>query len=455
MEELFPILIAAIVIIAFITFFAVLISAKKKLGKNRPKKQKTRQAIINEATRKLSSDPHNIEALYELGDLYFSEKNYEKALPMFDALVNLASTRHSINVGDVNLKLGICAINCHNATQAFNALLASRRVNPDNFDVNYYMGKTLYELKEYEKAIPIVKKAITINSEIQDSYELLGQIYFDYKKYREALPYLKRTLDVDPANKAVLYNMATALSETGNSDKAIKVFIHLRPDPVYGASSCLAAGKFHIKNNQIENAIKDFEIGLKHEKAPVELMLEIKYRLATCYLKSGNIPSGLSLLKDIQAIAPNYKDISSLVPKYQELNQNSNLKTYLIGTTSDFVALCRKIAVIFFKNSRVKITNINVTSECAEILSEIDTDKWEDNVIFRFYRTTGSTGELFIRDFHAKIRDEKAGRGICFTAGTYTEEAKAFIDGRPIDLIEKTQLARLLSKVESTGLTQS
>ena len=451
MEKAFPILIAAIIIIVFITALVLIFSAKKKVVKKAPK-QRGRQTIINESTRKLANDPHNVQALQELGNLYLSEQNWEKALPMFDALSGLATTRKNINAAEANLKLGICAINCGNAQQAFNALMASRKIEPDNFEVNFYMGKTLYALKDYEKAIPVLKKAITINNENPETYEILGLTYYEAKKFRDALPYLKKAMDNHPEKKNLLFAMADSLSESGNPDKAIRIFMHLRPDPVYGAQSCLAAGKYHLKNNQYEEAIKDFEIGIKHQKVPAEIMLEIKYRLATCFLKMNNIAQGLKVLKEIHATAPNYKDVTVLISKYQELNQNSNLKTYLIGSTSEFVALCRKMVVVFYKRSHVKILDINVTADCAEITAEIDTDKWEDTVMFRFYRTTGSVGEFFIRDFHTKIRDEKVGRGLCFTAGNYTEEARNFCEGRPIDLIEKAQLSKILSTVENTNL---
>ena len=85
--------------------------------------------------------------------------------------------------------------------------------------------------------------------------------------------------------------------------------------------------------------------------------------------------------------------------------------------------------------------------DVAEIQTEIDTIKWEDSVVFRFYRNTGSTGELFIRDFHGRIRDLKAGRGICVTAGTYSEDAKKYVEGRPIDLVDKAQLLKIFNKL--------
>lgn len=452
MEALFPILIAAVIVISLIVLVVVLVSARKKISKKHSTNQKGRQTIISESTKHLAQDPHNIQALQALGNLYYAEKNWEKALPLFESLVGLASTRKGVDEADANLKLGVCSINTGHAPEAFNALMASRKIDSENFEVNFYLGKTLYTLKEYEKAVPLLKKAILVNSEVPEAYEILGKNYYDCKKFRDSLPYLKKALDFQPERKDLLFALADSLNEAGNADKAIKIFMHLRSDPEYGAKSCLAAGKYHMKTGHLEDALKDFEIGIKHIKAPSEIRIETKYCLATCYLKSNNIPAALEVLKDIQATAPNYKDVKVLISRYQELNSNANLKTYLVGSSGEFVALCRKIVVAFYKNSHVKIQDVNVTSDCAEIFAEVETDKWEDTILFRFYRATGSTGELMLRDFHSKIREVRAGRGICFTAGSYSTEARNFVEGRPIDLIEKQNLLKLLSSVEITNL---
>ena len=451
MEALFPILIAIIIVIVFGILLSLIINGKSR-GTKGVKKQKERNTIVKEATRKLSSDPHNVNALTELGSLYYKEREWGKAYPLYATLVNLASTRVGINLAEVSLRHGVCALYLSKQTEALKSLLDSRKLNPDNFDVNFYLGKALVEQKEFDKAIPLLKKAITINNDVPECYATIGKAYYLSKKYKESLPYLRRALDTNPEDKELLFSMADALNESGSPDRAIKVFMHLRPDPVYGAQSCLAAGTFHTRCNQIESAIKDYEIGIKHENAPLDLMLNIKYRLAQCYIKINNMTAGLALLKNIQLLSPNYKDVPSLITKYQELNQNTNLRTYMIGTSNEFVALCRKIVSNFFKKSRTKVIDINVSADYAELLTEIDTDKWQDVISFRFYRTTGSTGELYVRDFHAKIRDEKAGRGICFTAGTFSDEARKYIEGRPIDLIEKAQLSRILSSVEMNSL---
>jgi hypothetical protein len=58
-------------------------------------------------------------------------------------------------------------------------------------------------------------------------------------------------------------------------------------------------------------------------------------------------------------------------------------------------------------------------------------------------------GELLLRDFHARIKDLKAGKGICLSAGLYTDESRKFTDGRPIDLYDKDRLNKILHSVDS------
>ena len=84
-----------------------------------------------------------------------------------------------------------------------------------------------------------------------------------------------------------------------------------------------------------------------------------------------------------------------------------------MAPTGDFVTLCRKVALAYFPHAKVKILDISVNkNEWADILAEVETRKWQDTVLFRFIRTQGSIGELILRDFHARIKEVKAGKGV-------------------------------------------
>lgn len=437
------ILIAVVVIFAFLTVILA-VATRKKGGK----KQKGRSQIIRDANRKLSQDSHNPDGLIPLGELYFSERAWEKAYPLYETMVNIAPAHREIDPFKSALRMGICALRLDKLPEALKALSAANNMSKNDFDSNYYLGYVLYKFKEYEKAIPFFKKAQILNSEAPNLQNVLGLSLFYGKHYKEALPYLKRALDDNPENKELLFSMAIAMSEGGYADKAMKVFMHLRADPKFGAKASLEAGLFHAKTNQHDKAIQDFEIGLKHEEVPPELAVELRYRLATSCFATKAIPKGLQALQEITAINPNFKDVPQLLARYSELNQNKNLQVYLMATSSDFVALCRRMVMVFYKNAVAKIQDIEVNQEYVEVTLHLDFTRSEEIHIFRFYRTQGTVSDLHIRDLHAKVSDSKADKGLCFTAGMFSEEGRRFSEGRPIDLMDKAALIKLLKQVD-------
>ena len=77
-----------IAIIAAASLFIILTLITSKANGNNDKgkkkgKPKNNSAIIKEATKKLTHDPNNIQALTALGEVYYSTKNYEKAMPIY------------------------------------------------------------------------------------------------------------------------------------------------------------------------------------------------------------------------------------------------------------------------------------------------------------------------------------------------------------------------------------
>lgn len=410
---------------------------------------KTKAQIIREANKRLAKNPHDPIALMSLGDVYFTNQLWDKAHSTYSQLVKLALANKDgvIDLYQAFLRVGICCINLQDKDEeAIQALSNAIRLNGTAYEPNYYLGKTMFKMQLYDKAVPLFKKALMADPTAHGVYFSLGQCLYNAKKYRESLPALKKALDEEPGNKEALYDMADAMTKEGHGDKAIKVFMHLRADPVYGARSCLQAGIFHIKTS-CDAAIQDLEIGLKHENAEPETKIDIMYNLARCYFEKNLIPKGLGLLKQVRSINSNYKDTNTLINRYQELSQNSNLQVYVSSNSSDFVTLCRKFITTKYRNSTIKIQNIDVDVLYTDILAEIYSSKWEDVALFRFFRTTGSTGEIYVREFHGHMSDVKAARGFCISAGTFTEDARRYIDGRPIDLIEKNDLTKVLKQI--------
>lgn len=438
-------------VVVVIVFGAIMVSIATKSKSGKGGKQKGRATIIRDATRKLSQDPHSPDGLIPLGELYFSEHSWEKAYPIYDTMHNIFPAHKQIDPFLASQRLGICGFKLNKPQDALRGLKDALKLRPNDFESNYYTGLTFYSMGEFERAVPNLKKALIINPEAPKAYGPLGLSLYKGKHYRESLPYLKRALDEKPDDKEALFSMADAMQESGLGEKAMKVFMHLRPDPEFGARSCLIAGTMHEKSGQFEKAIQDFEIGLKHANIPPETALELRYKMANSSFALKNISKGIQCLYEIQSTSPNYRDVPQLIQRYSELNQNKNLQIYLMAGTSDFVALCRKIVMTYYSKSFVKIIDISVQPDCTEVLVQVESSKWEDTELFRFYRSTGVTGELYVRDFHAKLGDSKADRGFCVTSGHFSEEGRKYSEGRPFDLIEKEVLVKILKKVDMSS----
>ena len=103
--------------------------------------------------------------------------------------------------------------------------------------------------------------------------------------------------------------------------------------------------------------------------------------------------------------------------------------------------------IVYFKDAFVKIEDVAIAAENVEIICFVSSNKWQSKVMFRFYRSQTIIGDIYIREFHTKIRDTKCDNGYCVTLGTFSDSAHKYTEGRPIDLIEKDELSKILKKI--------
>ncbi|MDR1287670.1 MAG: tetratricopeptide repeat protein [Treponema sp.] len=439
-------ILAAVVALGLAVFLFMIIKGRSG-GASGIKRTKGREAMVKDANKRLAQNPRDPEALNVLGDIYFQDGEWERAFKTYEVLSELTGT---VDEFEVNLRYALSASKLNLTDAAYKGFAAARAIRQDNFEVNYNLGHLEFQKKNYEKAIQLLQQARQQDPDSAAVLRDLGHAFFRVKKPREAMTFIRKAIDLAPDDKESLYTLAECYYEANQSDQALRLFNHLRADPVMGPNACLVTGTINMELHQEDAAIGDFEIGLKHENIKPDILTELRYRLAQAYLKKNNISGALGLLRLIQTDNQSYKDVNILIGKYQELNANKNLQIYLMAPSADFIALCRKIVMSYFARAKVKITSITVDKGgWADILAEVDTSKWSNVTMFRFIRSQGAVGELILRDFHSHLKEVKADKGICVTIGNYTEEAKRYTEARVIDLIEKEKLTAMLNTVDA------
>jgi len=436
------------IIAALVLLFIFRKKSAKKEDKSRNKKAKDRNTILKEANKRLAQNPKDPEALLQLAHIYFSDQSYEKAMRIYQVLIDLCATNPDLDEFEITLKYALSAMQTKQYQEAYKSFLIARSMKQDVFEIEHNLGHLEYMNKNYEKAARHLSKAKVMKPENLQTLRLLGLSLFRTKRYKDAASTLRKTLDMDPEDKEALFCLGQCYHNLAQNDPAIKIFGHLRVDPVFGPHAALYAGTIHLHTHEVDKAIMDFEIGLRHENVKPEVRLDLMYRLAAAYIKNQDIPNALKYYEQICSIQPDYKDARAQLDNYSELNKNKNLQVFLLSPVSDFVALCRKLTVAFFPDAKVKIVDISVQkNDYADILTEVSTQKWEDVILFRFVRTSGDIGELILRDLYSRLKEVKAGRGYCITTGSFTESAQHFVEARLIDLIEKDELMKQLQTI--------
>lgn len=415
-------------------------------------KSKSRDQLLKEANKRLSANPKDPGALAILADIYFNDGLWEKAMLAYGSLIDGIGSNSSVDEVEANMRHGISAMNLKRYDEAFHSLSVARALQPDIFEINFNLGTIEYNRKMYEKAIILLGAANEKQPDHIEVRKYLGMSLFRLKRYKEAIDKLKGVIDQQMDDKEAIYYLAHSYFENGQLDMAVQLFGHLRPDPTFGPQASLMAGSIHLKTKQYEEAQIDFEIGLKHKTIKKEIGLELRYRLATCLMKKQEIQEALRQLRAVYDQEPNYKDVAAQIQANTELSRNEYLQTYLIGAPSDYVSLCRRICTTFFAKARTKIIDIYVgEGDFSDILAEVETPSWEDTILFRFIRSTGSIGEFVLRDLYTKSKDLKAGRAFCITAGNFSDGASKFVEARSIDLIDKDGLLKSLNKLQRQG----
>jgi tetratricopeptide (TPR) repeat protein len=421
---------------------------KDEQGPAHQRSARERAVLRREAQRRLEQNDRDWEALLTLADLAYEEGNHLDAFRHYQSLAPLAGANPEIDPFLVNLRLGHSALKLKNPAEAYKSFLVAWNINGEDFEVNYNLGLIEYGRRRLAKAAGYLSTARGQNPDHPGTNRYLGNCLYLLKMYPQAVKALEKALDFEPESRETQYLLARAYHSLNQSGPALDIFLRLRPDPKVGAMACLFAGSIHAQTKRYRQAIEDFELGLRHPGVAAPAVVELKYRLAAACLKEGELSRAVKLWKEILESQPGYKDVEYRLRQYQEINRNRHLRTFIMGPTSEFISLCRKVALRYFPSASTTLSSIDThRSDFVDIQAHVRTRQSEESVMFRFVRSGGVTGELLLRELHARIKDQRANRGVCVSAGSFTEAAARFVEARMIDLVGRDQLLRLFKGV--------
>ncbi|TXG34517.1 tetratricopeptide repeat protein [Seonamhaeicola maritimus] len=191
-------------------------------------------------------------------------------------------------------------------------------LDPTNEEIYIQKANVLSKKDQHQKAIDVLKKALTLTDDLVDLYSLIGMEYLFLDKYEEAKTYFMKCLEADLQDYSALYNIIYCFEFLNQNEDAISylnVFLDKNPycevawhqlgkqymflknyekaltaydfaiisdDTFVGAY--LERGKVLEKLNRYEDAIENYSITLKLDEPTSFALL----RIGSCYEKLKN-----------------------------------------------------------------------------------------------------------------------------------------------------------------------
>ncbi len=103
-------------------------------------------------------------------------------------------------------------------------LRMGQALNPTDSEGHLQLGKTYYQLGEYENAMECFQNAIALDARNQHAYNNLGLVYLALRLNLQAIDMFHTALEITPANPAFYNNLGYAYDMAEQFDEALSAY---------------------------------------------------------------------------------------------------------------------------------------------------------------------------------------------------------------------------------------
>jgi tetratricopeptide (TPR) repeat protein len=170
-------------------------------------------------TRVYEMEPGNAEAVKELTNLYYSYRQYEKAIEFAQKCPSCTEAARIIGQSQYELEDYAAAV------KTLQGVVAK---NPSDAEAHYSIGRSYLEMEEYKSAIPYYVKAIELDKTRNVWMYELGLQYYNMNDYKNALDQFTKAAESGyPKSNDFNENMGYCHIYTGNFEAGEKILLDI------------------------------------------------------------------------------------------------------------------------------------------------------------------------------------------------------------------------------------
>ena len=296
----------------------------------------------------LKEEPDNIELIKLAGLVAVNLNNWEEARKDFETVV-----KYKQEDATSFFYLGNCYDHTGDFISAKNAYKTVIELRPEYIEAYKSLCITLMKLNEAEEAIKYAFQASTLDPEDYIFDFIVGTAYMKIKEFDKSIEPLKRALEKAPDNIGTLNSLGTAYMASGKSDEALKYYHKaLDLDPENPMAYYNLGSIYQIQQNHEE--------ACKYLKKAVELDESdegFKVALAMSEVKSGQYKEASELYKSLLVSHPekdNYK--YNLVTCYEamgDIQTAISMLEKMVYVNQKFILPAQKLASLYIKTNQL------------------------------------------------------------------------------------------------------
>jgi tetratricopeptide (TPR) repeat protein len=395
----------------------------------------------------LEKDDRDSYAHFLLAKAYKMENNMQYAILEFRQVLKLGKFTDKIKEIEVRSILANIYKDRNAVEEAKKEFLILTQIDSLNYRNYYEIGLIFFNSGTFEKALSYFKKSIALNNNHDMSQYYFGQTLYRLEMFAEAKQALLEAIKIDHANYKAHYFLGLVLRQLSDYEWALKEFDVASKSDEIKVKCYLAKGTCYIEKDQFPKAVLEFEKGLRYARKGSDAEFNLRYFMAEAQEKMRDLHSAIQNWEAIFKFKKNFRDVHEKLAKYGELRQDDNVKDFLIAGLAQFEIICRKMVEALGYN----IIEIETTDTEVEIIATEPEGRFRNmkrsNRLIIIIRNTDMITDTLLRKLNENLKTKNATRIVIITAGEFSQSAIEFANTRPIDLLGKSKLVEILSKI--------
>lgn len=451
MVQIFFILVLLVLICFLLVFIIKNFATPRKIeGIQKLIKQGKYSSAIKLAKTMITKDPRDFKAHYYLGKAYLADNKPELALMEFKTVNQTAIFDQFFSEIEFRKQIAQLYFKFNQPEEALKEYLLLTKLEPNNAENFYNAGKIFEQRNKSEQALQYYKKTISLNKRHVKAHAALGLLLFKGKNYADARKEIDYAIRLSPETFSSYYYLGKILKESKDYSGAVNAFEKALRDPEFKQRALIERGACYLAVNSYEKAINEYDRAVRASKDDsTQETLYARYFLASCYEKLRKIDQAIEQWEKIYSVNRSFKDVGAKLAEFKDIQTNDNMKEYLTSNNEQFMEICKKIAL---ENYNLGARNISPTKfGCKMIATIAKQESWmnvrQQVFLMLFFRESDLIEDTILRKAIEEMKSQNYFKCIICTSSGFTRTATAFAENRPLELVPKEKLEKLLEKV--------